>query len=63
MGIVFEVVSMEEDTLEWAVPVVNDYSGRLRKRFPGIKLALVTHRMEQFALTRIHADCATFRFK
>jgi intracellular sulfur oxidation DsrE/DsrF family protein len=51
-GVVFEIVSSNEDTLEWAIPVVQRYSQQLRERFPGINLAVVSHGMEQFALTR-----------
>ena len=51
-GVVFEIVSSNEDSLEWAIPAVQRYSQQLRERFPGINLAVVSHGMEQFALTR-----------
>ena len=49
-GVVFEIVSWDGDALEWAVPAVQRYTARLRKRFPGIAMAAVTHGNEMFSL-------------
>ena len=49
-GVVFEIVSWDGDALEWAVPAVQRYTARLRKRFPGIAVAAVTHGNEMFSL-------------
>jgi intracellular sulfur oxidation DsrE/DsrF family protein len=49
-GVVFEIVSAE-DGLVRAIPAVRGYARRLRERFPGIHLAVVSHGAEQFALT------------
>lgn len=51
-GVVFEVISWDNDTLKWAIPAVREYSDRLRKRFPDIDIAVVSHGMEQFALLK-----------
>lgn len=51
-GVVFEVVSRDADALHWALPQIRRDTARLRARFPGIDVAVVTHGNEQFALTR-----------
>ena len=49
-GVVFEVVEGDDDALEWAMPAINNFVKQLRKRFPDIGLAVVTHGSEQFGL-------------
>jgi intracellular sulfur oxidation DsrE/DsrF family protein len=49
-GIVFEIVSWDGDALDWAVPAVRGYTERLRKQFPGLAVAVVTHGNEMFSL-------------
>ena len=49
-GVVFEIVSWDGDALEWAVPAVQRYTARLRRRFPGVAVAVVTHGNEMFSL-------------
>ena len=49
-GVVFEIVSWDGDALEWAVPAVRRYTERLRKRFPRLSVAVVTHGNEMFSL-------------
>ena len=49
-GVVFEVVEGDDDALEWAMPAINKFVKQLRKRFPDIGLAVVTHGSEQFGL-------------
>lgn len=51
-GVVFEIASRDERALEWAVPAVRRHAAALRKRFPGLAIAVVTHGREQFALQR-----------
>ncbi len=51
-GVVFEIVSGNEAFLAEAVPKVLAASARLRARFDGIEIAVVTHGREQFALMR-----------
>ncbi len=54
-GVVFEVVS-GKDALTWAIPEVKRQSERLRARFPGLSIALVSHGSEQFALTKANRE-------
>lgn len=49
---VFEIASADDEGLNWAIPVVKSYAKQLRTKFPGIKLAMVTHGDEQFQLTK-----------
>ena len=51
MGVVFEIVTGKSNSLDWALPLVKDYIGKLKKHFPEIDVAIVTHGNEQFALT------------
>lgn len=48
-GVVFEIIA-DENGLEWAIPRIQDYSQKLRKKFPQLSIAVVTHGREQFAL-------------
>ena len=50
-GIVFEVI-MDEEGLRHAIPAIRKYSQQLRKKFPELPLAVVTHGSEQFALLK-----------
>lgn len=52
IGVVFEVVEGDSDALEWAIPAINKYVSQLRKRFPDIGLAVVSHGSEQFGLMK-----------
>ena len=49
-GVVFEVVSGDERQLTKLTPLIKNYAERLRARFPGLEIALVTHGSEQFSL-------------
>lgn len=49
-GVVFEIVEGQGDALAWAIPAVNNYVKQLRRRFPDIGLAVVSHGNEQFGL-------------
>ena len=49
-GIVFEIVTGETNSLEWALPETQNYIKELRSRFPKLDIAIVTHGNEQFAL-------------
>jgi len=55
-GVVFEIVTEDEDGLEWALPAVERAIRRLRERFPGLPVAVVSHGEEMFALTRDDVD-------
>jgi intracellular sulfur oxidation DsrE/DsrF family protein len=49
-GVVFEIVDRDTQALEFALPWVKQASARIRQRFPGVPMALVTHGQEMFAL-------------
>ena len=49
-GIVFEIVTGAENSLNWALPKTKRYIKKLRHRFPRIEIAIVTHGNEQFSL-------------
>lgn len=49
-GVVFEVVSWQDDALTGIVPEISRYAERLRARFPGLPVAVVSHGSEQFSL-------------
>lgn len=51
VGVVFEIASDDDEGLNWAIPLVRSYAKQLRSKFPGIKLAVVSHGDEQFQLT------------
>jgi len=50
-GVVFEVITSHSG-LKWAIPKVRSYVKLLRNKWPRIKIAVVSHGNEQFALTR-----------
>ena len=49
-GVVFEIMAWEDRSWDWAAPLLQDYAGRLWRRFPGLDLALVSHGHELFDL-------------
>ena len=51
-GIIFEIVTGESNSLEWALPETQGYIKELRARFPELEIAIVTHGNEQFALQK-----------
>ena len=53
-GVVFEVSTTDSNALRWALPQIQREAARLRGRFPGLPMAVVTHGREQFALQREH---------
>jgi intracellular sulfur oxidation DsrE/DsrF family protein len=55
-GVIFEIIEDEDDALGWALPKVAQLSAKLRKRFPELPIAVVTHGREQFGLLTIEAD-------
>jgi len=50
-GVVFEIVTSASG-LKWAIPKVRSYARALRNKWPKIKIAVVSHGNEQFALTK-----------
>lgn len=55
-GVVFEIVSEDDDHLAWAIPYVTAEIKRLRDRFPGLNIAIVSHGLEQFVMTTSERD-------
>lgn len=51
-GVVFEIAAGSESALEPALNKVEGYIKRLKKALPNIKLSVVTHGTEQFALLK-----------
>ena len=51
-GVVFELVFWDENTWEWAAPMLSDLTAQLQNRFPGLDVAIVSHGAEQFQLTQ-----------
>jgi len=49
-GVVFEIVEGDAGALNWAIPKTVEMIERLRERFPGLPVAVVSHGAEQFAL-------------
>jgi len=49
-GIVFEIATGATNSLQWALPKIQDYIKRLREKFPELEIAIVTHGSEQFSL-------------
>lgn len=58
-GVVFEIITGDEDGLEWALPRVKHDIERLRQRFPDLPIAVVTHGEEMFALEKGVQDSYT----
>ncbi|MES9945516.1 MAG: DsrE family protein [Candidatus Thiodiazotropha sp.] len=55
-GVVFEIIEDDDDALGWALPKIAELSARLRKRFPELPIAVVTHGREQFGLLADEAE-------
>lgn len=51
-GVVFEIASGDINTLKLAIPAIQRHSDALRKKFPDLSIAVVSHGREQFSLTR-----------
>jgi intracellular sulfur oxidation DsrE/DsrF family protein len=55
-GVVFEIVTANKGALRSMVPEVSRYAERLRQRFPGLDIAVVTHGAELFSLMESEQD-------
>ena len=60
-GIVFEIVSDEDELLEQLLPDIKTAVTKLREKFPELPIAIVTHGKEQFALTTKNGNRKTHR--
>lgn len=54
-GVVFEIASSDKDALQWAIPRIQQHTEALRKKFPGLDVAIVSHGREQFVLQEKNA--------
>jgi intracellular sulfur oxidation DsrE/DsrF family protein len=54
-GVVFEIVEGSKTDLQWAIAAVKKYADQLRRRFPDIGIAVVSHGKEQFGLMKSEA--------
>lgn len=55
-GVVIEIVTDDNDALEWALPRAQRYVQQLRQRFPELSIAIVTHGQEMFAMLKNKTD-------
>ncbi|MDH3947641.1 MAG: DsrE family protein [Gammaproteobacteria bacterium] len=51
-GVVFEIITDDDDGLEWAIPRTQQYIKQLHEKFPQLAIAVVTHGREMFALQK-----------
>jgi len=51
-GVVFDIDEWDNEALQWAIPLVRGYVDRLRARFPGLDMVVVSHGDEEFALMK-----------
>jgi intracellular sulfur oxidation DsrE/DsrF family protein len=49
-GVVFEIIAWEDNTWDWAAPMLREQVDRLRARYPRLAVALVSHGAELFDL-------------
>lgn len=55
-GVVFEIVTGNEDALRSRLPEAARQAERLRRKFPKLDIAVVTHGRELFALMEVEQD-------
>lgn len=55
-GVVFEIVSNDDAMLANALPKMQEHVAELRARFPSVRVAVVSHGLESFALMRQYRD-------
>ena len=51
-GVVFEIITDDDDGLEWAIPRTQRYIKQLHEKFPQLPIAVVTHGREMFSLQK-----------
>ncbi len=62
-GIVFEVISWDDDVWSWAAPMIKQFRLQLREKHPDLDIAVVSHGNEQFDLTTDKEDEHAVAFK
>ena len=51
-GVVFEIITWEDNTWDWAAPMLEALTGQLRARYPDLDIALISHGNELFDLAK-----------
>jgi len=51
-GVVFDIETLDSDALNSLAPYVTEQIELIRKRYPGVDIAVVTHGAEEFALQK-----------
>ncbi|NNF96831.1 MAG: DsrE family protein [Halobacteria archaeon] len=51
-GVVFEIITDDDNGLEWAIPRTQQYIKQLHEKFPQLAIAVITHGREMFALQK-----------
>jgi intracellular sulfur oxidation DsrE/DsrF family protein len=49
-GVVFELIAWDDNTWDWAAPMIESFTHRLRHKYPEVDIALVSHGAELFDL-------------
>ena len=47
-GVVFEIITWEDNSWDWAAPMLQTATWQLREKYPGIEVALISHGNELF---------------
>ncbi len=55
-GVVFEIITWEDYTWDWAAPMLQSLTEQLRARYPGLDIALISHGNELFDLAVKNKD-------
>ena len=50
-GVVFDLVSWEDHSWDWAAPMLQSLTGQLWQHYPALEIALVSHGFELFDLS------------
>jgi len=51
-GVVFEITAWEDNSWDWAAPLLRRYVDQLREKYPGIDIVLISQGAELFDLAR-----------
>lgn len=51
-GVVFEIIAWQDNSWDWAAPMLRAYVDRLRTKHSGLEIALISHGAELFELAR-----------
>jgi len=62
-GVAFELMAWEDNTWDWASPMIESLTGQLRQKYPTIDIALVSHGAELFdlALSQNNAEVPSIK--